>query len=390
VVGAALLNYASEHVGPGQRQLAQCMKQLVSTAQSPFVERLDYSNDSVFLEPSLFAYFGQKHSQITLEQILYGYLPDTAGLHSFAAYVDHRGLIYLPQLGCLATDACESVVTVDSDAIACRLSGLRRIGGTHIELCLTSDPLLDSFFRDADGRDVPFDLDVGACRAGALDEAFEILQRVAPALFACLVAVTRRVVVFRSEKLASFATVSAHGTAFLNVTPPYNATEVFFIEDLAHQCGHVLCSALTVNRDDYLRADPSTPLQQFTGVEGEQRDLYTAYHGVFTEALMCIALHSCLEAGVFSEVRLHELLGRLSFVMKRFHLDLLSLKHEGLFTDRGRTVVHECGRIFDDVFRRTKDRITGFDLSNQSYTFSYEHFAALNPATVSIDCGCGV
>ena len=155
---------------------------------------------------------------------------------------------------------------------------------------------------------------------------------------------------------------------------------MFFIEDLAHQCGHILFSALSVNRDDYLRVDSNTPLQQITGTEGEQRDLYTALHGVFTEALMCIALYYCLEAGVFTEAKMHELLGRLSFVMKRFHLDLLNLNHEGLFTDRGLAIIRDCGRAFDDIFRQTKGRITRFDLSNQSYTFSYDRFAALNPA----------
>ncbi len=140
-------------------------------------------------------------------------------------------------------------------------------------------------------------------------------------------------------------------------------------------------AALTVNRGDYLLLDPNTPLEQFTGTAGEERDVYTAIHGVFTEALMCIALHSCLEAGVFSGVRRYELLGRLSFAMKGFHLDLLNLQHEGLFTDRGMFIVLECGRIFDEVYRRAQDRITRFDLTNQSYTFSYERFATLNPVT---------
>ena len=82
----------------------------------------------------------------------------------------------------------------------------------------------------------------------------------------------------------------------------------------------------------------------------------------------------------FQEARHHELLGRLSFVMKRFHLDLLNLQYEGLFTDQGLAVVNKCGRVFDEVFRRSRDGITRFDLRNQSYTFSYERFAALNRA----------
>ena len=379
MVGAALVDWAAENFGAGQQHLAQCMKQLVSSAQGPIVELLDYSDDTVFLEPSLFAYFAHKHSKLTLEQILYGYLADGSLLPGFAAYADQRGLVYLPRMGHVETATSQSVVTVDSDLLATQLTRLRCIRGTQIELCLTRDRLLESFFIDADRGDVLFDLDVADRHASSLDEAFEILHRVAPELSASLVAVTRRVVVFRSEELESFATVSAHGMAFLKVTPPYNATEVFFIEDLAHQCGHILFSALTVNRGAYLRVDPNTPLQQLTGSENEKRDVFTAFHGIFTEALMCIALHSCLEAEVFSAMKRHELLGRLSYVMKRFHLDLLSLQDDDLFTDGGRFVVHQCGLVFDEVFRRTSDHITRFDLRNQSYAFCYERFAALNP-----------
>jgi hypothetical protein len=379
VVGAALLNWAAENFGAGQQHLAQCLKQRVSSVEGPIAELLDYSNDTIFREPSLFAFFAHQHSKLTLEQILYAYLADGSHLPEFAAYADHRGLVYLPRLGHVETATCKSVVTIDGNALATQLIRLRCIPGTQIELCLTPDPLLESFFRDADGREVRFDLDVADRHARSVGEAFEVLHRVSPELSASLVSVTRRVVVFRSEDLESFATVSAHGLAFLKVTSPYHATEVFFIEDLAHQCGHILFSALTVNRGAYLRVDPSTPLQQLTGAENEQRDLFTVFHGVFTEAVMCIALHSCLEAEVFSEVRHHELLGRLSYVMKRFHLDLLSLQGDDLFTERGRFVVHQCGLVFDEVFRCTRDHITRFDLRNQSYAFCYERFAALNP-----------
>jgi hypothetical protein len=382
MVGATLLDFVAAQYAAGQRQLAECTRQLVSMAQTPIVELLDYSNETVFLEPTLFTFFGRRESKVTLEQILYGKLPDRSSLATFAAYADHGGLIYLPQLGYLTTDVSDSVVTVDSDVLARGISGLRRVCNSRIDLCMASDPLLRPILQDADEQETRIEEDAAEHYSVGVDRAFETIGRVAPLLFECLLAVTRRVALFRSEKLGSFADIAAHGTAFLNVAPPDVTTEVFFVEDLAHQCGHILFSAMTVNREDYLRASPTTPLKQLTGADGERRDVYTAFHGVFTEALMCIALTRCLETRVFSEEKLHEVLGRLSFVMKRFELDLLNLQHvqnEGLFTACGLTVVHECGSVFDEVFRCTADRIIHFDLSNQPYTFSCERFAALNP-----------
>ena len=146
VVGAELLEWAAEHFGAGQQQLAHCTKQLVSMQPSRIVGLLDYSDDPIFLEPSLFAFFRHKRANVSLEQILFGYLPDASPLPSFSAYADYRGLVYLPRLGHLATDGRESLVTVDSESFRRRLNAIRMISGTQIELCQTSDPLLEPFF----------------------------------------------------------------------------------------------------------------------------------------------------------------------------------------------------------------------------------------------------
>ena len=95
---------------------------------------------------------------------------------------------------------------------------------------------------------------------------------------------------------------------------------------------------------------------------------------------MCICLYRCHEMEVFSGRRRHELLGRLSFILKRFSGDLMSLNDDGLFSERGKEFFAEFGEIFDEVYRRAKGAIVEFDLSNQPYTFSYDKFVALNPS----------
>ena len=358
------------------------MKELVSSVPSPIVQLLDYSDDTPFLEPSLFAYFSHRDCEVTLEQVLYGYLSSPRDLPSFEAYANDQGQVYLPGRGHLTMSASNSKVAVDFKHLEHHLEELSYVSGTNIEICLKHDPLLVPFFCEADGTEASFDLDIAADCAQELDAAFTILQSATPELHACLTAVTRRVVIFRSDELASFATISAHGTAFLNASSPHSRNTLFFVEDLAHQCGHILFTAMTVNREEYFTADPNMPLGNLTGNLDEKRDLYTACHGIFTEAMMCIALYRCLEADDLSELRLHELLGRLSFIMKRFQLDLMNVQHEGLFTDQGQRVISECGRLFDEIYRLTKARITGFDFRNQAYTFCYDQFAELNPAVM--------
>ena len=104
-----------------------------------------------------------------------------------------------------------------------------------------------------------------------------------------------------------------------------------------------------------------------------------AFHGVFTECLMCIGLVRCLEHRVFTGRARHELRGRLSFALKRLSLDLMNLRHEGLFAPEGESLYREFGRIFDEIYRLTREEVVACDLSNQPFTFSYPDFAALNP-----------
>lgn len=258
------------------------------------------------------------------------------------------------------------------------------------------DPALFAYFMDptdgvtlADafaGRTSCFPSDANLGEGGATlittslpAAALEVLRRVAPLLHECLTAVVRRVFVFASAEGDSFAAPSAHGAVFLR--PGADADEVFFIEDLAHQGGHVLLSAMTVDRSLYLATDPDTPLSDLTGERDEDRTVYVAFHGVFTECLICIALNACLLAGVFEGRRRHELVGRLSFAMRRLQLDLPPLRRSGVMTDQGAAMVESFGEVFDGIFARIGDSLVACDLSNQPYTFSYGRFAARNPVS---------
>ena len=387
MAGTELLQFCHDYFRAGQSQLAQYHKQRVAQCPSRVVECLDFADDRPFLEPSLFAYFQQSETDVSLEQLLIGYVDDPRHVPNVKA-ATRNGWAYLPQLGYRNSEGADSsVVMVDDHAERPPESWqpLRRVQGTEIEICRHADPLLHWVFQDAaQGQhakqaDVEYSLAYSDQNAATLDRAFRTLQATTPVLFDCLEKVTRRIVLFRSRQANSFASLNAHGTVFFNLMSPVDASEPFFIEDLAHQGGHVLFSSLTVERDRYLQVPAVTPLREFTGEASEQRDVFTALHGVFTEALMCIALAHCLQQNVFAGRQLHEVVGRLSFLMKRFHLDLLHVQHEGMFTELGEAVVRECGSIFDDAFQCWGDQLTNLDFSNQEYTFSFERFCLLNP-----------
>jgi hypothetical protein len=193
-----------------------------------------------------------------------------------------------------------------------------------------------------------------------------------------IAATTRRIVLYRSDVPNSFATLSAHGAIFCNVTTAID--EVFFLEDIAHQGGHVLFNALTLEKECLFTVDPLTLINDFSDSEAEARSLYAAVHGLFTYTTIGETLSACLDRRAFTAGRqTHELLGRLGLILHKFEADLALLDRPALFTRTGR----RWWRHFTAVYRRLHDRhaarVASFDYSNQPYVFSYPRFAARNP-----------
>ncbi|MAG56559.1 MAG: hypothetical protein CMJ83_09740 [Planctomycetes bacterium] len=357
----------------GQRQLAHGVKQLLAASGHPLTAQLDYADDATFLEPSLFAWFSSAEPRATLDQILVGCLPVAARPASFPAWADDGGVVHLPGLGRLMVADAGGPVEVATSALD-DTDANRTIHGTDIEYVSPGDPLFEPVFRDAE---IPAPAPATDHRR-ALAGAFAILADVTPTLHESLLLVTRRIVTFEAAHGDSFTAVSAHGAAFLR--PPLNADEVFFIEDLAHQCGHLLFSALSADPTTLVTVDPDMPLSSLAGTTEDPRTLHVALHGVFTECLMTRALHACLAGDIFPEGtrQRHELIGRLSFILKRLQLDLTHIRHDALYTDRGRCYLRSFEQVFDETFALARNDVVACDLTNQPYTFSYECFVELN------------
>ena len=390
MVGSELFARIAETVPAAQRQIAASMKQLVARSDAATVSLLNFADDTPFLEPLLFTCFSPQHTQVTLDQILYGYIPTAIRPGAIVACTGSDGTLFLPHVGYIATDLPDSVVAVarcdDPGEFVVEFSGTRaslacesvqQISGTSVEYPTLHEPLTDGLMKAGDHQVAPGSIDKASrMHAGSVERAVTILDDVAADLLVSLLGVTRRVVVFHDDELDSFASFSAHGTAFLQAEP--DVDEVFFVEDLAHQCGHILFNAMTLDRNEFFVVDPETPLKSETRKTDEHRSVYVAFHGLFTECLMCICLERCRQEGVFTGRQQHELLGRLSFILKRLNLDLLNLNREGLFSSEGEELYRLFARVFDEVYRGARDQIVGFNLGNQPYAFRYERFAAVN------------
>jgi hypothetical protein len=361
----------------GQARLASATRSVVARAAPPLARRLLPLGDQPFLEPLLFAWLEHPSPGMPLEQVLAGYAD---GEQETPLALEPDGRAYVPRVGWIrpATAAADLRLRREGGAWSVR-DGDRRIAATidslpavgdGIEMHAAPPALLAPLLGAESSRAASAD-----AREPQVARAFALMRELAPDLWSDVRTAVRGVVVFEAEGLNSFASPAAHGLAFVNAA--LGADEVFFLEDLAHQCGHVVFSAQTLDKEECFEIDPETKLGTLTGVE-DPRSLYVALHGIVTEAAMVRCLDAALTAGVFAGRQRHELIGRLGFALMRFANDLANLAHPAVFSARGRRLYSGCREAFADVLARRAELIRGLDLSGHPYNFSYAAFAARN------------
>jgi hypothetical protein len=376
----------------GQRELEAAMRTLVAREDADIHDALCAGPAGSFLEPLLFTYFYAREPVIGLPQIAFAYVPCDARPSALRVQSDARGRVVLPNLGHAITEHAHADLTAVHDAgrdqlqlllgeapIAHALDGRRLLGDSGIELLRHGNPLLDVTFTDADGRPLSYSPVVtGSAHEPALLRALSIIAQFEPVYHALILRSVRQVFVFRCPNVNSFATLNAHGIVYLNALE--RDDEVFFIDELVHQCGHVIFNAISLRRPAFCRVDPDLPMSVLGGerCRGEERSLYTVLHGLYTEQAMVRCLRALDEAAVFRGRKAHELRGRLAFIARKMEIDVANLDQPGLCS--------ELGERFLDVFRaaffatrRERDDLFRQDLSDQPYNFSYERYARRNP-----------
>jgi hypothetical protein len=375
----------------GQRQFSQVLRTLVASSGCPLTALLNPHNSVVFRDPLLLAHFTAERPTIPLEQFLFGYIDDSRKPTKIPVLADVQGIVYVPMIGYFSSDRHTARLTLSHDPVTKRYElydGDKRVHCVFepplvtkqesIEVCRYNNPLLELLFIDKDLQ--PIRVDVATPTRQHIDHlstALAIIRDYCPDYYAHLVHGIRKIVMFSHQRLNSFASLAAHGAIFLNAAE--DEDEIFFLEDLAHQGGHVVFSTATFDQGGLFQGDPNMPVRTLTGDPKETRTLYVVLHGLFTE----IAIISCLETYLATELptprQRHELEGRLAFIISRFAMDLKNVSYPGVFASRGKLLYHEFVRVFEAAYHKRRALVRQCNFSNQAYTFSYRRFAALNP-----------
>jgi hypothetical protein len=358
-----------------QAELTDTIKQALYEKDSSIFEKLDFENDLIFLEPSLFCYFLSaidRSKKIPLYQSVYGYMEESLRPQELLLKSDLFGLINLPNMGYIKTQPLLDI-NFKSTEIVFQIIPNDFIDNSQIRICkhptdelgLKADILFDE----------PIEQTLTKNKA-ALTDACLFLQSNLPEFWQVIESVTREFVLFSSPNQNSFAGISHHGTAYFN-TEKKIQTCVFYIDDISHQCGHIIFNTLTLDVESYLRVPKNHPIREFVKNKDDNRNVYGAFHGLFTYTCILYSMDRILEKGD-DPLMVSEALGRIGFYLNKFKIDLVNLDNPKILTDEGMSFHTQFQASYEYIYAKYNRQIVGFDYSNQPYTFQYDLFKKVN------------
>lgn len=389
----------------GRNKLIESIKILLYKENKNIFEILDFEDDSIYQEPLLFAYFNSdKTTKIDLNTILYGYIKPEKRQKQIQVKSDKLGKIYLPNLGWIHTEKKEQTCTLISDSsdnfsltvndkkIDFKFEPLEIIEGTSIELLKYPVSLLDQFYYDPYHNPIDVEIEnISRKHLPNLIKAWNLIKRLIPEQYNLIESVVIKNVVFNVDTTLrnSFASLSANGISFFNAyQEDYN--EVFFVDDIAHQTGHVIFYSIMYNSTEFLKIDENTTMETLRlASEGfEDRNIRVIFHALYTYHTSFLCLNACLNANVFSGSKKHESLGRIGFYIRKCYKDLSLIENHEKYPNGSKDIFTTNGLIIYDSIKNTfkntidlweKEGVLDFDMSNQPYNFTYSKFVELNP-----------
>jgi hypothetical protein len=314
-------------------------------------------------------------NKMPLIQSVLGYMSVSNWPKSIELKADIFGLINLPNLGYIRAEPNQSLC-FETAQIAANILPNQFIKNSTIRLCL--HPTNHLCYEEGMIFDEPVEQTVSK-NTNALHQATVFFQEHLPDFWQVVENITCEFVVFSSPNHNSFAGIMQQGTAYFNVESKIQ-TPVFFIDDIAHQCGHVIFNALTLEASKYLKVPKDQPLNGFVEAPNETRGVYGAFHGLFTYTTILHGLDKVLDLeNEFTDDLRHEAIGRMGFYVQKFAMDLKSMGNADILTDEGITFWKQFAEGCQYIGQKYGSMLQTLDYSNQPYMFQYDLFQTRNP-----------
>lgn len=344
--------------------------QILLYKENPLLlEKLNFEDEKIFSEPLLFAYFNSKKqnsfSQEILEEVMQGYFTHKENLKIEHSY-NKNSIAYLPNVGYYNKNKERTEPILD-------IEGLEIVKELH--------PLLHSYlFEFYKGHIInpnPEYISVWENHIVTLENALKLLKEHTPDYFKEFQSANKKIFIHNNPKILNFTSIETLGMLYFYATP--SATLMYFVEELIHQGAHNILYHITFDKKDFFKIDaPNIIMRDLTKHEWDYRDVYGAFHGVYTVYKRLECYDVLLQKKAMEGRDKHELLGRLADQFSRFHTGLELLNLDEVYTEKGKEFYLDLDNKCENILNKYSRLEEEFDLTNRDLDFRYEDFCLLN------------
>lgn len=325
----------------------------------------------IFLNPSFFSVITSPSSQSLINQAAIGLLPtDILNYRKVELRSNKDGVVYIPYLGYKIEKKnlkfyAEEKYLSSKDWISEVTFDQTMIINSH------SDIFQELLFKNKD-----YTCGYNSKSYELLLSALKIIKSTSINYYGALKSATKCITLFKSNDVNSFASNSFYGAAFLNTN--YGNTLSFFIEDVAHQGGHVVFSSLVTDPNILFKVKANYSIGKLLNKE-DHRDLKTIFHGFFTYSAILECLTNAIESNSLKVNDLKEAYGRIAFSLHRYKADLNNVIQilDSLSKD-GIDWLQKFRIFYEEMCKIHSDKIININMKDQPYNFSLKTFLKYN------------
>ena len=367
-----------------QKNIVVNLKLLVYKENSCLVNKINFKVDDIFLEPLLFIYFNTKKddsfSKEILTEILQGYYTEKENLkikHSF----NKDNIAYIPNIGYFAKNEDQP------------FENIKFIPNTKIELILYPVIHTKSIFKDFKNQIIEeseIEISKSLCESyiEKLSNALQLIKTNCFDHYQQIEQCCKKIILFKTnpKNTNSFATINAHGIAFLNVCQD-DYDEVFFVDDIAHQTGHIIMTTILFERKKYFKINENENIGSIINQESEYRSLYVLFHALYTYYTTLLCLDKCSTNNCFDKTQTYEAIARIGFYLIKYRNDLIKFEQvvshytiiDNVLTNDGINIFKLIKDKYIEMHTKWYDIIFKFNYKNQPYNFTLKDFLIQNP-----------
>src|SRR5690554_3958366 len=328
-------------------------------------------DDKVFSEPLLFAYFNSKqysfYPKEILEEIMQGYFTEKEPLKMEHSY-NKNGIAYIPEMGYYNHNKELIEPTLE-------IEGLEVVKELH--------PLMHrylfEFYKGHITNPNPDYESVWKNHSTTLEKALKLLKKHTPDYFKEFQSANKKIFIHNNPKILNFTSIETLGMLYFYTTPN-SSTLMYFVEELIHQGAHNILYHITFDKKDFFKIDaPNTIMRDLTKQQWDYRDVYGAFHGIYTVYRRLECYDILLQKKALKGKDKHELLGRMADQFPRFRSGVELLNFDEVFTEKGKAFYLELDKKGIDIMNKYSKMKNEFDLSRRDLDFRYEQFCKYNP-----------